>query len=459
MTKKEKRFQLSRDDGAYCELSTIDPLAAQEEFGGNLRLNPVGPSFVPGPSLTRPGETLTAHNCPEPSAQPASSKPGFKGSYYVLEVGNFEEEPVATKNTAPDRPTKDRPSTQYDEGVPAAYYMLNMEHFDTEEGKGKGKGKSPSHHTSTSSATSYDNTTTTSPVPCARGGTTYENVAATPPNKYENISVRREKGRSSPLGIPQPTTVVAKGAGVGDHEDTVVRRMSNSLPSQTGEIARGRLCAAAVLAEGSRKNRSHSEISDPDPTGEQVSHPQQRRRRDQIYEATPLSFPKRKSDTAKGTASKEDEIDGMVDGGSVDREKRGEGRKEEGGKEEEGREEGRGESAERPVTIDNEKVEGKSTVEPSAPPPGDVIPDVSEEEGDKAEVVTSEKEGDSEQQREQEALSTKLLESNGLPFAGLVLSSSSHFSEGDLVPVARPRTETIWDDERVESEWSQVTVM
>lgn len=62
MSRKEKKFHLSKDDGKYAELNPINPLEARKEYGDTLRLNPVGPavggvaslqegttSHVPGP--------------------------------------------------------------------------------------------------------------------------------------------------------------------------------------------------------------------------------------------------------------------------------------------------------------------------------------------------------------------------------------------------------------------------
>lgn len=45
LSKKEKKFQLSKDDGSYAELKPVDPHAAKKEFGNTLKLNPVGPAF------------------------------------------------------------------------------------------------------------------------------------------------------------------------------------------------------------------------------------------------------------------------------------------------------------------------------------------------------------------------------------------------------------------------------
>ena len=45
LSKKEKKFQLSKDDGSYAELKPVDPHDARKEFGNTLKLNPVGPAF------------------------------------------------------------------------------------------------------------------------------------------------------------------------------------------------------------------------------------------------------------------------------------------------------------------------------------------------------------------------------------------------------------------------------
>ncbi len=59
LSRKDKKFQLSKDTGAYAELSPINPVEAQKEFGGNLKLNPVGPAFG---TRAEDGQTVTAHN-------------------------------------------------------------------------------------------------------------------------------------------------------------------------------------------------------------------------------------------------------------------------------------------------------------------------------------------------------------------------------------------------------------
>lgn len=73
MSKKEKRFQLSKDDGKYLELNPINPLQAKKEFGNTLRLNPVGPNFG-GVASSEERQVITAHN--------SSAVPGPEGGEY-----------------------------------------------------------------------------------------------------------------------------------------------------------------------------------------------------------------------------------------------------------------------------------------------------------------------------------------------------------------------------------------
>lgn len=517
LSKKEKRFQLSRDDGAYCELSTIDPLAAQSEFGDNLRLNPVGPAFATGPSASsKPvsGDAVTTHNCPDPSEQPVEpeqDQQNFVGSYYVLEVGNFTEE--STEAAALASPSQNGAAVEAknegrreEEGgvdVPAAYYMLDMEHFDNEEstaGDGKTKRNSAqSHRSSDSSITSRD--AMTSPTPGSKGAV-YQNVTLKPTAplpRYENISVhgQNERQKSSPRGIPEPTTVASEVVGVGSQEDaTVMRRISTSLPTRSTMAvhvnASKEPVSAASATEGRGKKRSLSQNSEftsgargEDPPRQR----QQRNRREQIYEKTTVSFPKRSSQKSKRTALKEVESSGtqaVVVGNSTGREEMKEGgmgegtdegklsreRREKGGVEE-AHGDGKGSGIrDKEGEVDdfggNRKTESKSTsavlknstkvendaegtgAAVAAAPGGNMGSGASETREDTETVLKGSGE---------EELSTKLMESNGLPFAGLVISSSAPptaVTDGDMMPAGRPRAETIWDDERVESEWSQV---
>ena len=74
LSKKEKRFQLSKDDGQYAELNPINPHQAQKEFGEKLRLNPVGPAFG-GVASAEEGQVITSHN--------SSAVPGPEGGEVV----------------------------------------------------------------------------------------------------------------------------------------------------------------------------------------------------------------------------------------------------------------------------------------------------------------------------------------------------------------------------------------
>lgn len=60
MSKKEKRFHLSKDDGKYAELNPINPHEAKKEFGHTLRLNPVGPAFG-GRGSQEEGQVMMSH--------------------------------------------------------------------------------------------------------------------------------------------------------------------------------------------------------------------------------------------------------------------------------------------------------------------------------------------------------------------------------------------------------------
>ena len=79
LSKKEKKFQLSKDDGSYSELKPIDPHDAKKQFGDTLKLNPVGPAFQSGAcaavqgvtndemmSEETSGHVTTAHNVVDP---------------------------------------------------------------------------------------------------------------------------------------------------------------------------------------------------------------------------------------------------------------------------------------------------------------------------------------------------------------------------------------------------------
>ncbi len=74
LSKKEKKFQLSKDDGSYAELKPVDPHDARKEFGNTLKLNPVGPAFQAAAAAVGHGgaelgddddHVTTAHNVVE----------------------------------------------------------------------------------------------------------------------------------------------------------------------------------------------------------------------------------------------------------------------------------------------------------------------------------------------------------------------------------------------------------
>ena len=415
LSKKEKRFQLSKDDGAYCELSTIDPVTAvQSDSAGNVRLNPIGPAFLasfPGQPGS-PGAVTTSHNGPTPSVagQPNNGE-DFLGSYYVLEVGNFkggEKEGKGGEETG-------------GEDLPAADYMWDVAHMER-EGSGEKGGKKRSD-----SSRSYENIS--SPQ-----GIQYENVEVkkTSGPKYENIRMRRchERQKSSPMGIPQSSGPGGRGEGVGCHDDTAMaRRMSTSLPSQsmTGDVARERLIAVANVATDDQRHNNDS------PPRVEGRLPRTRRSRERIYEMTPVTFPKRRSSRSEVGGANTDEAS---DKKPVDKEKT----------------KIDGEAAEICVataTTDRVDTAGAQSF----------VRDVKKES-----AKSSVKGVGGKEERDEEPL-TKMMELNGLPFAGLVLSSSvaatlSVGEEGEGREegvVSRQRAETIWDDCRVQREWNQVS--
>ena len=60
LSKKEKKFQLSKDDGSYSELKPINPHEAKKEFGDTLKLNPVGPAFQSAATAVQGGAETEA---------------------------------------------------------------------------------------------------------------------------------------------------------------------------------------------------------------------------------------------------------------------------------------------------------------------------------------------------------------------------------------------------------------
>ena len=70
LSKKEKRYLLSKDDGRYAELNPINPHEAKKEFGKSLRLNPVLPDEGGAERQTN-------------SSHRASCLPGQEGGTYL----------------------------------------------------------------------------------------------------------------------------------------------------------------------------------------------------------------------------------------------------------------------------------------------------------------------------------------------------------------------------------------
>ena len=203
MSNKEKRFQLRKDDGSYSELKPISPHDAQRQFGDSLRLNPVGPAFG-GQATANDPETVTVHNVvPD---KPSESKQGFMGSYYVLEVGNFNSEHLKEIHVSP-------PAVPGEEG----YFMLDPQHIGQESLTQGGAGRASSatngqeQNRSSSSLQKYENVECSGAKKSSEGlydtprNVRYLRVAATqnhaslpssssstsPPLTYENVQPER----------------------------------------------------------------------------------------------------------------------------------------------------------------------------------------------------------------------------------------------------------------------------
>ena len=536
LSKKEKRFQLSKDDGTYSELSPISPLVAKSEFGDSLRLNPVGPAFASSNSTTAVGGAVTAHNCPDQLEKPVAGEEDmeqFMGSYYVLEVGNFHgtsaQEPT---NRMPVRPSSDRASKgereeerrggvegeegrrveeEEGEGLVAAYYMLDIHNFSAsevtshpvssphgeEEGRrggegGGGRASAQSHHSSKSSVSSYENVAT-SPVRHSQSHSVYMNVTvkSPPPPLYENISRRSGTAppHSAPVAIPK-VVGNGEGRGVGDRSGaTVVRTMSTSLPSESSGVARSQRERGGELDDRDKAGKGHglSYSSDSVQTAGRKQEEEERerererergqasrqrqRRREEVYEVTSLSFRKKErqksapgpveggGDSAAPVANHLDSGRGVVEEEARRREE------EEGGK-------GRREEEE-----EEDGVVGDREERPRGRGGGGEGQEGGGRGGGGEGQEGGGRGGGGEGQGTEP--STQLIEANGSPFAGLVISSSVPLDDGlpataevEVVPssamsvavtdqsgwspVLRQRTETIWDDERVQSEWSKV---
>ncbi len=292
LSKKQKRFQLQKDDGKYAELCPIDPQDAKKDYGESLRLNPVGPTFsqVPGPSLggaghlnvsKRDSEIITTHNIdPTPSvAAPdatgaADSSKQYLGSYYVLEVGNFDSRRGASVPKATGEGEGSEGEGKHPEQ--GAYYKLDVHNFGNDkQSQSCGPGANTLAPTSSAGGREDRNRSVS-----ALSQGSYENVDLKDkqtPAVYENIQLTasgprvqpssqvrsRQAAATSPIDIPMPTRerkavgmetderlgVVTQGRPSSYHYDNVrllknrgedsrpagsspenVRRMSSSLP-------------------------------------------------------------------------------------------------------------------------------------------------------------------------------------------------------------------------------------
>ena len=460
MSNKEKRFQLRKDDGSYSELKPISPHDAQRQFGDSLRLNPVGPAFESQATANDP-ETVTVHNTvPDTSSE---SKQGFKGSYYVLEVGNFNSEQLKEIHVSP-------PAVPGEEG----YFMLDPQQFGQESLTQGGAGKVSSaangqeQNRSSSSLQKYENVECLGVKQSSEGlydtprNVRYLRVAATqnhtslpssssstsPPLTYENVQPERtaqdvqgqlsdssnrmscaNSTATSYENIELSSTQQNQSNGAGRHlqagapEDSVAQQNGGSSQvttsydrvhtSENGDTAHSQ----DNLSGETRTDFDITSSQAPNKSCEDVStngEKKRRTRREEIYEPICLGA-KDRGQEVNPLQHKEPPQDtqGLKMNGFHDKE---------------------------------EEAVGCKGLNLTVPESG---LDVNSQAAQKEHRLSTG--------------STKIVENSEDPFAGLVISASRQLEEGESAfeqsePGARGRAETIWDDDRVQLEWSQVGV-
>ena len=490
MSRKEKRFQLQKDDGSYSELKPINPQDAKKEYGENLRLNPVGPAFAQ-PSSTK--NTVTAHNTDQAPAVPADQQQ-FLGSYYVLEVGNFDK---IKKQT-----TSELPSNQ--EEPPAAYYMLEVKNFDEESLTRPLTERNRS--SSSMSQKSYENVelpSSSDDKRYSRPQQDYVNVDLKPSSRpsYENVQLHSEHDRvplpSAPIAIPSLPKIVAdsaevstegKPSSVQSYENVELRGSTPASPEQVGStlpvnIPQPRSGSRSPIAgsysshgssrsyenveqaflqrKGSQSSLKRSDSASPNIRSDSMSSTSsrasqehlegdkgvRRKRREEIYEAVVIGA-KSKTLNHKRTRSDPDHQSNSI-------------------------------SHRRPSRSESFPSHRDSTQD-SAAGRNSIPVGLNGSNGEGLNLGVPRKE------RPISCESQKLIISEN-PFAGLVLSASKQLEDSVYVrvnqsesrtaattkgqstptktvqlpssissPGFRGRTETIWDDDRVEKEWTQV---
>ena len=557
LSKKEKKFQLAKDDGRYTELRPIDPQVARKEYGESLRLNPVGPAFA---SLDSPpeGETPSkALNLVSPSGDPEQ---GFAGSYYVLEIGNFPQLAGGSENV--ERTEEKEEEKEEEKGgdviaSPAAYYMLEVKNCEGVEGRGGGgggegggaggggrveepAGPAPAR---SASALSYENIDVTgaakSTLPEAfydtprnvahylqsKGAGQGAGPAKTAPSPYMNVNLAKQT--SAPIEVPGPRAGGGAGPAIvyphpssasyenvalfqGHTPPPVYSRSLDDLatplrPASPYENTPRRPPPPSldVSVPSLRVVPSPHDTPPPRPPPPPLDSPpedaptkRRSRRREEVYQSVslgskvttaipPVMTKKGAESRISEASSQSGEVrengEGGIAGGERGVRKRAEGEKtkgvsKEGAEKEEKEEAVKQEGAKEAVKQEGAKEEVKQE---GAKEEGVKMEGAKDESAKKEEEITEGEErrggakasaapGVAGADESDEAFSIPRCDSVIIansaenPFVGLVISASSQLEEGGTAGQSDPpsngriRTETIWDNDRVELEWSSV---
>ena len=459
MSNKEKRFQLRKDDGSYSELKPISPHDAQRQFGDSLRLNPVGPAFEAQATANDP-ETVTAHNAvPNKSSV---SKQGFMGSYYVLEVGQFNSEQLNTIHVSP-------PPVPDEEG----YFMLDPQQLMQEsstQGKAGGVssvGNGQEQNRSSSSLQRYEN------VECSGVKKSSEGLYDTPRNvRYLKAAATQNhaSGQSSSSSISPPLTY------------------ENVQPEKTAQDASGQLSESSNQKDRANSTASsyeNIELTSSQQNGSNARHLQAGAPEDGVIQQNRTPEPVTATNDRLHTSENGDAACSQEKRVNLPEERQTEfditssqAPVEDTSKSTNGekKRKTRREEIYEPISLgaknSGEQVNPLQHQEPPHDSQGTL--QMNGFHGNKEAAVGSEgltltvpgsnsdvKSQAAQKEHRLSTGSTKIVENSEDPFAGLVISASRQLEEGEGVfdqsePGSRGRAETIWDDDRVELEWSQV---
>ena len=536
LSKKEKRLQLQKDDGSYSELRPIDPRDAKREFGESLRLNPVGPAFVAdqasNPQVT---QTHTAHNVDQTVVDNS-----FMGSYYVLEIGNFDKNRTSQSATDPSaagesqkRENPEKPENSDQQGQPGSYYMLEVGNFEersssehtlTASGEEVVEGRTKRSYSSLSQK-SYENVTLSVDAQKKVDEGHYDTPRSVSPlvgrsstsQSYENANIVSDKisiQTSAPVNIPVPKIVGENGAqistSVGSHSSG-----TGSLLYENIELSSSGQERRVVLLEGEIGTTHPIGIPRPVRNRSPVASSYSSQSSARSYENVEQAFLNK-----RGSRNSLNVTPGEKSGPASPSESReNEGRKR--GKRREDIYEavsigGKGGSRHKRTRSDpnaspTKLVSGHSLFGPerNSSQVGRHSVAVVAADGDSGDVEASGLSRDGchgngitegvgerlnlsqvdgiDSERSKSDAGSEIIENSENPFAGLVISASRQLEDSasgnrrlqpqriaeatpvngryetlalvnksDPAPFTRGRTETIWDNDRVEQEWTQV---